>query len=146
MKNIVNGFTLIELLVVVLIIGILAAVALPQYQFAVQKSRYVQNIIEVDALFKGAQLYYLQNGEWPIGREKLQAMDITMGDCNSWVNHDGFIINCNLRLDYNLKTREVKKYCQALNTNTAAINFCKKYTGLQSETKTTGNTLLFLLP
>ena len=64
-KSNTGGFTLIELLVVVLIIGILAAIALPQYEKAVAKTRYVNLIMAGKTLKDAMEIYYMANGTYP---------------------------------------------------------------------------------
>ena len=82
-----KAFTLIELLVVVLIIGILAAIALPQYRKAVVAARFTQAKILTKALATAAQAYYLENGTWATKFEDL-SIDVVGAETGAWAEFD----------------------------------------------------------
>ena len=85
------GFTLIELLVVVLIIGILAAVAVPQYQLAVDKSKFASNMPLLDAVESAQEAYYLANGQYA---ETFDQLDIEIPKNYAYKKPEGLGGDC----------------------------------------------------
>ena len=79
-----GGFTLIELLVVVLIIGILAGAALPQYEKAVEKSRAAEAISGVRSIKNAQEVYFFANGAYA---NNLNDLDVQMTGRDG--NHNG---------------------------------------------------------
>ena len=69
-----GGFTLIELLVVVLIIGILAAMAMPQYFKAVERSRMAEAVTLMDSVVKSQRRKYMQTNRYA---EDFRGLDVS---------------------------------------------------------------------
>jgi len=80
-----TGFTLIELLVVVLIIGILAAIALPQYQKAVERSRTAEAVQMLGDMATAQSVYYMQHNAFAGGLDALNSGDVHINDAgDAW--------------------------------------------------------------
>ena len=95
-----GGFTLIELLVVVLIIGILAAVALPEYGKAVERSRMTEAVTLMDSVVKAQRRKFMQTNRYAV---HFQGLDVapkgatgveyyTKGDPHTGRGGNGFLI------------------------------------------------------
>ena len=92
------GFTLIELLVVVLIIGILVAVAVPQYQKAVDKARVAEVMPLVKNVKALQEVYFLHHGDYAANCEEL-GIDLPSGtffNTSHWIedNDGNFMVRC----------------------------------------------------
>jgi len=71
-----KGFTLLEVLIVVIIIGILAAIALPQYSATIEKSKSAEAVMNIGSLRTAVDRYWYQNGETNPTNTSISNLDI----------------------------------------------------------------------
>ena len=168
-KNTRQGFTLLELLVVVVIIGILAAIAIPKYQLAVDKSKYMQAMTSLTAINNAQNRYILANGtvttsfydldiEFPSSGNITSSRGQTNGTYEDkwgscWLNQDNGACRVELGkndgalyfLDWDINNHNSKqKSCWANPKDSVRANrLCKEMTGKTGREHPTGNYTLY---
>lgn len=68
------GFTLMELMVVIVILGILAAIVVPQFMSEPHKARVVQARLQMENFTTALKRFHLDNGYYPTSEQGLQAL------------------------------------------------------------------------
>jgi prepilin-type N-terminal cleavage/methylation domain-containing protein len=71
-----RGFTLVEVMVVIVILGVMAALAVPSYRSTVEVARGNEAKTNLNIIHMGEKLYYLNNGSyWGPGATTVAAVN-----------------------------------------------------------------------
>ena len=107
------GFTLIELLIVVLIIGVLAAVALPQYQLAVAKSRVSAMLPLVKSMAAANEMYYMENGCYAAGND-VKRLNLEVPAFCNFMSNNHWSCGTDFMIDFSNQRRIILNYCPGM--------------------------------
>jgi prepilin-type N-terminal cleavage/methylation domain-containing protein len=135
-----KAFTLIELLVAVLIIGILAAIALPQYQLAVAKADLSKFMPIVKALANAEEMHFLATDSYT---NNLEVLDIQIPGLSGCVKESVSRYNCG---DITFTLSDGPSNAQAGNKRYRYLQFFKEHTDGTYVTAKKGDTFCFALP
>ena len=145
-KNTNKGFTLLELMIVVIILGILAAISVPQLLGMVSKARETEIQTQIASLVRAQNAYFLENGNF-VKINNRQMRD-NNHDLDVTIANDKYRITTTLASQYNavrVKATALRDYRDTLKNYTAGLHYSGgMFASVTCQTHEPGGDIVFI--